>query len=243
MGGSYWLDPAADGFRLLVEPAALAGVREQLARYDRESAGWPPPPVVEPRPSHPVEFFTPLLWAVTVLAAFQGQLRSGGAWVEAGALDGPAVFARGEWWRPATALWLHADIGHLGSNLLSGVLVFAAVATTLGRRRGWLLLALASFTGNLVVAALNFAGPHRSLGASTAVFAGLGLLTGRAIRRAAACAGHRHRWRGVFVPLASGLVLLGLYGAGDWQVDVVAHAAGFGAGLAAGLAAAGTNER
>jgi membrane associated rhomboid family serine protease len=237
MGGSYYLAPSDNGYRLLVELAALAAVREQLACFDRESIGWPPRPAVEERPVRRFELFTPLLWAILVMAVFWGQGAWPGTWEEAGALDPRAVFDQGEWWRLAMALFLHADVGHLVGNVLSGVFVFAAVVSTIGRRRGWLLLALASFAGSLAVAALNYPGPYRSLGASTAVFAGLGLLTGRAIR-VLQRPGRPHRWRAVLGPLAAGLTLLGLYGAGEVHTDVVAHLTGFAAGLVLGFAAA-----
>ncbi len=237
MGESYYLAPSDNGYRLLVEPAALAAVREQLAYFDRESIGWPPRPAVEERPVRRLELFTPLLWAFLVMAVFWGQGAWPGMWEEAGALDPRAVFDQGEWWRLATALFLHADVGHLVGNVLSGVFVFAAVVSTIGRRRGWLLLALASLAGSLAVAALNYPGPYRSLGASTAVFAGLGLLTGRAIR-VLQRPGRPHRWRTVLGPLATGLTLLGLYGAGEVHTDVGAHLTGFAAGLVLGFAAA-----
>jgi len=237
MGESYYLAPSDNGYRLLVEPAALAAVREQLAYFDRESIGWPPRPAVEERSVRRLELFTPLLWAFLVMAVFWGQGAWPGMWEEAGALDPRAVFDQGEWWRLATALFLHADVGHLVGNVLSGVFVFAAVVSTIGRRRGWLLLALASLAGSLAVAALNYPGPYRSLGASPAVFAGLGLLTGRAIR-VLQRPGRPHRWRTVLRPLATGLTLLGLYGAGEVHTDVGAHLTGFAAGLVLGFAAA-----
>ncbi len=237
MGESYYLAPSDNGYRLLVEPAALAAVREQLAYFDRESIGWPPRPAVEERSVRRLELFTPLLWAFLVMAVFWGQGAWPGMWEEAGALDPRAVFDQGEWWRLATALFLHADVGHLVGNVLSGVFVFAAVVSTIGRRRGWLLLALASLAGSLAVAALNYPGPYRSLGASTAVFAGLGLLTGRALR-VLQRPGRPHRWRTVLGPLATGLTLLGLYGAGEVHTDVGAHLTGFAAGLVLGFAAA-----
>jgi membrane associated rhomboid family serine protease len=268
MGQPYWMVPADAGFRLLVEPSAIATAREQLECFDRESIGWPPQPVAPEAPARKTEFFTPLLWALAVLAAFCGQNAWPGAWEAAGALDARAVFGRGEWWRPVTALFLHADLGHLSSNVLSGIFVFSAVLSTIGRRRGWLLLAVASIAGNFAIAALNYPGPYQSLGASTAIFAGLGLLTGRAIRaarqahRPPALAPHPrptgetpvprgmgvspmsersgvranpHRWRAVFVPLAAGLTLLGLFGAGDLRTDVGAHVTGFAAGLVLGF--------
>jgi membrane associated rhomboid family serine protease len=233
MGQAYWLVFSDAGYRLLVEPPALALVREQLACFDRESIGWPPPPVVDHPTSPRAERFTPLVWAMGVLAMYAVQSGSPGVWEAAGALDSQAVFDRGEWWRVATALFLHADLGHVFANVVAGFFVFSAVTSTMGRLRGWLLLALAAAAGNLAVAALNYPGPYRSIGASTAVFAGLGLLTGRAIRVLCGENGQL-RWRTLFVPLAAGVTLLGLFGAGGLRTDVVAHAMGFAAGLVLG---------
>ena len=232
-GQPYWLVLSDAGYRLLVEPPALALAREQLACFDRESAGWPPPPATVHPASPPTERFTPLVWTIMVLAVYLVQTGSPGPWEEAGALDSQALFDRGEWWRVVTALFLHADLGHLVGNVVSGFFVFSAVTSTMGRLRGWLLLALAAAAGNLAVAALNYPGPYRSIGASTAVFAGLGLLTGRAVRVLRGDDGQL-RWRAVFVPLAAGVTLLGLFGAGDMRTDVVAHATGFAAGLVLG---------
>jgi membrane associated rhomboid family serine protease len=234
MGQPYWLAPDKSGFRLLVEPSAIGAAREQLECFDRESLDWPPRPAAPEAPARKTEFFTPLLWALAVLAVFCGQNEWPEAWETAGALDARAVFGRGEWWRLGTALFLHADLGHLVSNLFSGIFVFAVVRSTIGRWRGWLLLAIASVAGNFAIAGLNYPGPYRSIGASTAVFAGLGLLTGRAI----SVLRRTHRWRALFVAVAAGVTLLGLYGAGGTHTDVGAHATGFAAGLVLGFAAA-----
>lgn len=237
MGQAYWLVFSASGYRLLVDPPALALVREQLACFDRESTGWPPPPVSDHPASPRTERFTPLVWAMVVVAIYSVQTGSPGVWEEAGALDSQALFDQGEWWRVVTALFLHADLGHVLANAVSGFFVFSAVTSTIGRLRGWLLLALAAAAGNLAVAALNYPGPYRSIGASTVVFAGLGLLTGQAVRALRGGNGQFH-WRAVFVPLASGITLLGLFGAGGLHTDVVAHATGFAAGFVLGAGAA-----
>lgn len=240
-GWPCWLVPAGDGrIRLLVEPPAAAAVRDQLERFDRESLRWPPPPHEGDVP-RPAEFLTPLLWSLIVIAVFWGQA-TWPAWTDAGALDPTAIFARHEWWRLGTALFLHADVDHLVSNGLSGILVFAAVLSTLGRGRGWLLLAFSAVAGNLAVALINRSLPYRSLGASTAIFAGLGLLTGRAIRIVVR-ADYPHRWRSVFVPLAAGLTVLGLYGAGGIHIDVLAHVTGFGCGMLIGFCAAAPSAK
>jgi rhomboid protease GluP len=235
MGCPFWLVPADSSYRLLVEAPVLPAVREQLAKYDRESAGWPPR-ALEEGPAGAPDFLPAVIWALTVLAVFVVQVGAAGRFEATGALDGQALFNHGEWWRPFTALFLHADGAHVLSNVLFGLFAFTAVSSTLGRLRGWTLLALASVLGNCVAAAIHFPEPYRSLGASTAIFAGLGLLTGRAVRRAVG-AGARHGWRAVYAPLGSGFVLLGFYGAGGPDVDVSAHIAGFACGLVIGFLA------
>jgi rhomboid protease GluP len=230
----YWLIPAENSFRLYVESEIADAAREQLAHFDRESVGWPPRPIRDDSVPREFEFIAPLAWAVIVLAIFRAQME----WPEMamrGALDTQAIFGQGEWWRLATALFLHADAGHVISNAVSGIFVFGAVTTTLGRLRGWVLLFLASVVANLAVAGIKATEDYRSLGASTAIFAGLGLLTGRSLRRAAH-SGHPHRWRSIFVPFAAGVTLLGLYGAGGLDIDVGAHVAGFMTGIVFGYA-------
>jgi hypothetical protein len=75
---------------------------------------------------------------------------------------------------------------------------------------------------------------HRSIGASTAVFAALGLLAAwvRAGRRSGP--GWVYRWG----PVVAAVALLAYTGAGDENTDVGAHLWGFAAGLVAGAVAA-----
>ncbi len=257
-GQAYWLIPDEGRHRLGVEPGAAEVVREQLARYDREALRWPPAPIVDPAAGR-FDLITPTVWGVATLAMFAAQA----SWpfiARVGAMDAQGVFARGEVWRALTALFLHGDALHALSNLVSGFFVFAAVTSTLGRARGWLLLAASAIAANLAAGAAHFPDVYRSVGASTAIFAGVGLLTGRACRvvvqrrnaqRAAARLSHASRertrspqspggMREFFLPVASGLTVLALYGAGGEygeSVDVLAHVTGFAAGLAAGVLA------
>jgi rhomboid protease GluP len=234
-GYPYWLAEAPEGCRLLVEREAVDASRYHLAAYEREKTGWPPPPITDPWRPRKTDLFTPLLWAVSVLAIFNYSMERP-AWVSLGALRSLPVFDDGEWWRLVTALFLHADVAHVVSNTLSGLLVFSAVASTLGRARGWLLLLISAVLGNLAVAAVNYPGPYSSIGASTAIFAAVGLLTGRSIRVAWRSV-HPHRWRAMFGPFAAGVTVLALHGAGGQRVDVGAHFTGFLAGLVMGFAA------
>jgi rhomboid protease GluP len=235
MGEAYWLVPGETGFRLFVEPHIAPMVREQLARFDRERLRWPPAPIVDPAIARRFEIVVPLLGSLALLVIFVLQ-STRPAWTDLGVLDAAALFERGEWWRPLTALFLHGSGDHVIANALLGLLVSCAVLTTFGRARGVLLAFVASILANVASAALHYPADYRSLGASTAIFAGVGLLTGRA-GRLVARSDHPHRWRLLFVPFAAGLTVLGLYGAGGVaaSVDVGAHVAGFISGLVFGF--------
>jgi rhomboid protease GluP len=241
MGLPYWLMPAGEKFALFVDAPAADAVRTQLSRFDRESIGWPPQPIHLGTERRSTDLLTPLLWAALVLATFRAQ-QFWPAFTRDAALDATAIFAHGEWWRLGTALFVHADIGHLVSNVLSGIFVFAAVTSTIGRSRGWTLLGLAALIGNLASAWLRYPASYVSVGASTAIFAGVGLLTGRAIRIAARVDAPR-RWQSMFVPFAAGLTVFALYGAGEVRVDVGAHLCGFVAGTVFGVWAMGGARR
>lgn len=228
-----WLLPFESGHRLMVEPVEVDAVQRQLRCFDRESVGWPPVPVEAVAPPRPVHLATPLLWALTMIVVFWIEA-SDPRWIQRGALDRDAIFMRHQWWRTFTALFLHADTGHLVSNLVSGVFVFSLVLGAFGLGRGWLLLGASSVVGNALVVTLNHDAIYRSIGASTAVFAAVGLLSGAALRRLRSLR-PPFRWRAMFVPLASGLTILALYGAGGVHIDIGAHCAGFAAGFIAGL--------
>ncbi len=236
MGESCWLIRVGEGWHLRVKASVGDSVRYQLACYDRESVGWPPRLAVDPAAMSRRRLpLSPLFWAFGVVGVFWAQGRWPGL-TDVGLLDAERVFGHGEWWRAATALWLHGDAGHLVSNLGSGLWVFFAVMLTFGVRAGWAWLTVAAVAGNLAAVLLHHADDYRSLGASTAIFAGLGLLAGRAVQ-VMSRSDHPQRWRATLVPLASGVVVLGLFGAGGLNIDVLAHGTGFGAGLLTGFVA------
>jgi membrane associated rhomboid family serine protease len=152
-------------------------------------------------------------------------------------MDSVGLFDRREWWRPLTALFLHADAVHLLGNLTFGLWYGSLVNRALGTLLGWGLVLLSGVLGNLLVAAIHYPQPHLSLGASTAVFGALGLLVAE---------GLIHRWQQrwlsrlapLMVPLVAGGVLLGLTGGFDNpQTDGMAHVMGFLTGIVLGLIA------
>jgi membrane associated rhomboid family serine protease len=174
-------------------------------------------------------------YALVLLAGFGAQNRRpwGLDWTQLGAVDAGAI-ADGALWRAATGLTLHADLGHLLGNLVFGGVCGLLVGRQFGTGLGWLALVLAGTLGNLLNVAFQDAG-HVAVGASTAVFGGLGFLAG------AAQTARELRWRqGLrrWSPVAAGIMLVAFLGVGGERTDIGGHVAGFVAGVGLGFAAA-----
>lgn len=136
----------------------------------------------------------------------------------------------GGWWRTVTALTLHADAGHLAANLVFGAVFGLLAGRILGGGVAWLAIVLAGSLGNGVNALVQ-PPEHTSIGASTAVFAALGVIVSHALRGWRADREKRLRqWS----PLIGGILLLAFTGVGGQRTDVVAHVTGFLSGLLIG---------
>jgi membrane associated rhomboid family serine protease len=150
-------------------------------------------------------------------------------WMAAGQMRAGLVQA-GEWWRLVTALTLHADAGHLASNLVFGIVFGFLAGRVLGGGVGWLAIVIAGALGNFMNAMVQ-PPTHTSIGASTAVFAALGILVAHALRPFAVTGEKAlKRWS----PLIGGVLLLAFLGVGGERTDVLAHLTGFLAGLLIG---------
>lgn len=219
----------ARAFALWVGPDDAHRAHVELARYALENRAAPPPPRVQLHRSAWLGSLAYLL-ATFVPSALAAQSAFGLDWLASGALDGTRVRA-GEVWRAVTALTLHADLAHFASNAGFGAVFGALAARVYGPGRAWLAILVAATCANLLEAA-GLPAARTSIGASTAVFAALGLLCifrWPDLRRTA-----RTGVRGASIVAA--LVLLALLGTGDARTDVAAHALGFVAGMATGLA-------
>jgi rhomboid protease GluP len=213
---------------LTVEPSLRASALDELTRYSSERSS--------PRPESrfTVAFKGASVGAaayalILLLTAYCAGLGLFGAdWYGSGVIDaGPA---RDEWWRAITALTLHVDPAHLLGNLIFGVLVGVAASRLLGPGVAWFSALFAGALANYVEMLIAPAS-HRALGASTAVFAALGLLTGLAwTERLTFRERNWYRW----APLVAGVCLLTLFGAGGEHVDVLGHFLGFAFGVVAG---------
>jgi membrane associated rhomboid family serine protease len=217
------------GWLLVVAPPLAQAATDELTRYAAERA------VRREAPAPFVPFVGSSMGAaaygfVLILVAYCAGIELFGVdWLGAGALESKAG-AAAEWWRAVTALTLHLDQEHLLGNLLFGIGIGVLAGRMFGPGCAWLGILLSGAAANFVDMLVSPVG-HRAVGASTAVFAALGLLAGFGW-------GERHglrerrfyRW----APLFAGVCLLALLGAGSEHVDVLGHLLGFVTGTAAG---------
>ena len=202
---------------------------EELARYalERRAARRARPAFV---PFTGAEIGSSFYAALLVLIAYLAGIQAFGAdWLALGSLDAQRGGA-GQWWRAVTALTLHLDQAHLLGNLLFGVAIGGLAGRAFGPGIAWAGILVAGAAANYADMLISPA-THRAVGASTAVFAALGLLVGFAWRHGLSL---RERFAYAYGPLFGGVVLLALLGAGDEHVDVLGHALGFIAGVATG---------
>ncbi len=216
-----------DCWSLSVAAPLIHRAYEEISRYSEERPT--PRSVPETIESFPGAPIGAACFALVLLAtAYCAGIGLFGAdWLSLGALD---VDASLEWWRAVTALTLHLDQEHLLGNLLFGIVAGVAAGRLLGPGVAWASVlgagALANYAEILIAPA-----DHRAVGASTAVFATLGLIAGLAWRQRLTL--RERRWYAA-APLIAGTCLLTLLGAGNAHVDVLGHALGFIFGVGTG---------
>lgn len=230
--------PGFGEFLLEVDAQDAAYAARHLAAYEAENRA--PPPAPPPPRLYSGAWIGCIAYAATLLgvawAVGGGHVRLDA--FDLGTLDCARVQA-GEWWRAWTALTLHLDGPHLAANLGAGIWFGYLAARQLGVGTAWLLTvtgaALANLTEGLV-------GPpaHVAVGASTAVFTALGLMSAYSWRQRFYLPQH---WGRRWAPLVAGVVLLGWTGSAGEGTDLVAHLAGFLVGVLLGVGAAAQGAR
>ncbi len=212
---------------LAVEASRCGEALRVLKLYHVENRAWG---LRQDLPGTRLSFdWTCLGWAVLMIFFHYLASASGSRVDAAGMMDKTAVLA-GQWWRLFTALTLHADGGHLLSNLATGILFLGLVMARHGAGVGLLGAWMAGALANLA-AMLVYPEPYRSLGASGMVLAMLGILTVTGAREAFA---RQPGWRALIGSLGAGAMLFTLTGSSP-KSDLVVHLGGFAFGLVAGF--------
>ncbi|EMI56948.1 rhomboid family intramembrane serine protease [Rhodopirellula sallentina] len=182
-----------------------------------------------------VVFYVSILCAVNVLDRISAY---GVQWSDVGHMRAGDVMG-GQIWRTVTALTLHADTLHLMSNLAFGGFFGLLAGRILGGGVAWLAIVVAGALGNAANAFMRDA-DHVSIGASTAVFAALGMLVSHALRpRKGSTSTAMQRW----TPLIAGLLMFAFLGLEGERTDVLAHTTGFLSGMAVGWGCCRLPER
>lgn len=218
------------GFLLVVPSQFEERARFEIWQYEEENR--PPkimPPRIEPVHQNGLNGVVGYVVVISLVAVLAGDAAFNRDWFAAGRVDGELIRA-GEWWRSITALTLHSGLRHFVGNLGFGVFFGMLAGRLLGSGVTWLAVVIASGCANLLNTLL-LDSSHRSIGASTAVFAALGLVAGFVWR---ARVMRQDRWAYRIGPLVGGLALLAYTGTGDANTDIGAHLAGFVCGFVAG---------
>lgn len=222
-----------DGSHLLVPPEEYQRALYELGCYISENKNWPPLPPQE-RPLFENTLAT--ISVLILLATFHNLTRIDIMLLERSMPDWPAIGSArgalildGQWWRLVTSLTLHADWAHLSSNLGIGGIFVIFLCRELGSGLAWSLILSAGALGNLVNAWVQSPG-HSSVGASTAVFGAVGILSALSLVRYRQQL--RHRWP---LPVAAALALLAILGTEGRNTDLGAHMFGLIYGCFLGL--------
>jgi rhomboid protease GluP len=234
-------DHAEGYYRLWVDASSVADARAHLARYQIETRKPAPAPVFEPPRLYAHAWIGCVVYAAVLLGVAVAVSKGIGRLdtFELGELNAARVQS-GEWWRAWTALTLHLDPAHLAANAGAGIWFGYLAGRLTGPGVAWALVVSAAAAANLFEALLS-PPTYRSVGASTAVFAALGMAAAYTWRERYHLS---QRWSLRWGPLVAGTVLLGWMGTEGEHTDVFAHLSGFAiGGLLGALAALPSGRR
>jgi rhomboid protease GluP len=211
-------------WRVLVGEADAQAASQALEGFDAEVDAMAVVPL--PLPPEPQSWLGPFV-AILLLGGYlvTGPVDAQNRWFDPGAALSGKILA-GQVYRTVTALTLHAHFAHVFGNAVVAFVLLGAIGQALGPGVASLLTLLAGAGGNWATA--EWYGPgHASLGASTAIFGALGLLTVPGSWR------RTSRWP-AWVAVGASLALLGMLGSSR-ESDVAAHLFGWMAGAVLGL--------
>lgn len=230
LGIPYEMVSGASQSVLIVPAEFVEKARYELWQYDQENTKQKPrAPQVVPVYQSGMPGVAVYVLLISLIAWFAGIALFNVDWYIAGRVDGELI-RNGQWWRTITALTLHAGIRHLAGNIGFGVLFGLMAGRLVGSGVAWFGIVMASGAANFLNTIL-LASTHRAIGASTAVFGALGLVSGFVWR---AKLMRQDRWPLRLGPIVGGIALLAFTGTGDANTDVGAHLAGFVCGFVCG---------
>lgn len=233
----HGLSAQPDGFYVTVNDRDADRSVNAIRAYEEENEGFGPAPRVRETLPFQSTLAAPMIAAtIAIFSLITGPAALRSVWFTAGTADNMRMLYRGgpELYRAVTALTLHADAAHILGNAVAGSVFLGLLFRRLGVGRGIFLTVIAGALANLTNAELHLwmHQPHRSIGASTAVFAAVGLLAATQFT-----INHHHavrRWTDRVGPIVGGIALLGMLGSSA-QSDLWAHVLGLVVGATLGV--------
>ncbi len=148
------------------------------------------------------------------------------------------LLRQGQLFRVLTALFVHANVEHLMGNAVAIAVLASGMVADMGVGSGLAVLLLSAGLGNLASGLLR--GDYvLTIGASTAVFAAVGVLAMRQCFRHLRAPSRRLK---AWIPLGAAASLLSMLGAGP-HTDLSAHLWGLLAGVLGGVGHAAFGQR
>jgi len=230
-GLPFRIRKGAAGYSIWVDERHYHAARQVVARYFAENRLDLSLDEDDGRKAVPA-FSYAGIWPALLLAVFYFFANGAGDKHKVWAVFGASAekIVSGGIYRTVTALMLHADLAHLSGNMAGLALFSSAVFAVSGWGVGSLMILASGVAGNWINA-LVYGSGHLSIGASTAVFGAIGILSGiRFIRKRKAGTRRFAAW----FPIAGGISLLAMLGAG-LHVDITAHFFGFVSGILIGV--------
>jgi len=145
-------------YRIHSNEAFAVAIHEEFRLYAEEQK-MKPEPIFVPVFGSGVELA--LLWIGLLLYCFARQLENPEL-TERFLNSAGKIVEEGEIYRSLTSLFLHGDMGHLMGNAVFGMIFGILVANAFGPFRGWGLILLSGFLGNILNAWLHFPDPWAS---------------------------------------------------------------------------------
>ena len=230
-GIGYSLIKTNGRWRILIAEKDRSRALDQLSEFERECEYWPPKFDSEPSLDNGISLISVyvgiyLFFFFLITGAYDPDV----IWFDRGQGDAVKIYT-GELWRSVTALTLHSDFSHVIGNALCCVFLCGQVCQILGQGSGWLLILLSGVMANILTSLM-----HRSsyiyIGASTAVFAALGILGAinfTHLRRTTLLRSYR-----LYLPIVSVFAIMSFMGTGP-KADIAGHFMGAVCGLFLGF--------
>jgi len=150
--------------------------------------------------------------------------------VDMGALYGPLVVIKGEWWRLVSAMFLHGGMTHILMNMVSLYIVGRGVENYFSKSAYLLIYLFSGLIGGLASLAVH---PQSvGIGASGAIFGLFGALAGFFLAHRAQIAAYSHEFMKDFAAIVGINLFLGF---AIPSIDMSAHVGGLIVGFLGGF--------